>query len=185
MTDKELIEEVEVDTVTEAKKKNTFIEYLKEFSLCAVVAVVFSLILNSMFMVNQVVGDSMYPTFVHGEKILSTKFNLNDIKHGDIIMIHSEVLNEDIIKRVVALPGDKISYVNNVLTVNDEVVNEDYLNTEEELDAFVEVSDLVLQEDQYFVLGDNRNHSSDSRTLGVIKKSEIFGLYSMDLFGGK
>lgn len=150
------------------------IKNLKENLSFIVLVIVISIFVNSIAMVNHVVGSSMYPTFKDGNLLFSTKI-VNKVDRGDIVAIHSSALREDIIKRVVAIPGDTISYIDGALIVNGETIKEDYINQKEELNTDFEIDKITLGKDTYIVMGDNRNHSSDSRHFGLIKKSEIFG----------
>ena len=92
-----------------------------------------------------------------------------DIKQGDILIIYSDVLSERIVKRCIGLPGDEIKILDNQVYVNGKKLKEDYIaepmNTE---DMAINLSD-----DEYFVMGDNRNHSTDSRDIGPIPKEKI------------
>lgn len=150
-----------------------FINLLKENLSFMITVVLISIIVNSLVMVNQVVGVSMYPTYENGNLLFSTRIVTN-VDRGDIVAIHSEVLNEDIIKRVIAIPGDKISYIDGVLTINDEVVVEEYIN-DDAINGEYEIEEITVSENSYIVMGDNRNNSSDSRHFGLINKEEIFG----------
>lgn len=166
------------------KEKNyidTIKKFMKENWLFGISTIALIIIINSVLMVNVVVGSSMYPTFHDGQRLLSTRI-INNLERGDVVMIHSEDLNEDIIKRIVAIPGDSVFYSDGLLMVNDEIIDEDYINSEE---VVIDTNDIYIQklkEDEYFVLGDNRNHSSDSRIFGTINRSEIFGKFLIQFF---
>lgn len=115
-------------------------------------------------------GESMQPTYQNEDRlaVLYTK----DLSVNDIAVIWSQNLNEYIVKRVVGIPGDTITIKDNALYRNDVRLLEFYIQDEywKSTDMTVE-----LQEDQYFVLGDNRNNSTDSRSFGVILTTDIFG----------
>ena len=131
-------------------------------------------------MVNHVIGSSMYPTYEHGNLLFTTRI-INEINRGDIVAIHSDALNEDIIKRVIAVPGDKISYINGVLILNDEVVIEDYIN-DQVVNAKHSLEELIVPDGEYIVMGDNRNNSADSRHFGTVSFEDIFGKILFKLF---
>lgn len=153
---------------------NNLMKNLKENLSFIVLVIVISVFVNSIAMVNHVVGSSMYPTYKDGNLLFSTKI-VNKIDRGDILAIHSNALREDIIKRVIAIPGDNISYIDGVLKINGETIDENYINKEETLDIKFDIEEIKLGENSYIVMGDNRNHSSDSRHFGLITKDEVFG----------
>lgn len=115
-------------------------------------------------------GESMQPTYQNNDRlaVLYTK----DLGVNDIAIVWSQNLDEYIVKRVVGIPGDTIVIKDNALYRNEARLLEFYIQDEnwESQDMAV-----TLQEDQYFVLGDNRNNSTDSRAFGVVLRSDIFG----------
>lgn len=121
-------------------------------------------------------GDSMKPNLNNNELLLVRKIGYNEssIKRFDIVVINGE--DEEIIKRIIGLPGEHISYKNNKLYVNDEVEQENF--------TFRDTSDFNLEEictcstipeGKYLVLGDNRPISKDSRMIGLIDEKDIVG----------
>lgn len=121
-------------------------------------------------------GGSMNPTLKDGELLILRKigYNAKTIKRFDIVIIQSG--KEEIIKRVIGLPGEHISYKNNKLYVNDEVVEQNFtaLDTEDfNLEEICSCS--VIPSGKYLVLGDNRPVSKDSRIIGLIDNSDILG----------
>ncbi len=130
---------------------------------------------------NQVKGASMENTFHSGEYIFTSKvtYKFRDIKKGDVVIFKSP-RNQDIelIKRVIALPGDTVVVHNGFVSVNDLTLNEPYARTETNAFGGGMVNDnvpLVVPEGEIFVLGDNRNASSDSREFGPIPQSTLIG----------
>lgn len=121
-------------------------------------------------------GESMVPTLQGGEVMLLKKY---DIKYErfNIVVINKNVEGDNLIKRVIGLPGEKIRYKNNKLYINDEIIDDVYANGN--TGNFQEIT---LDKDEYFVMGDNREISLDSRSLGVIKKEEIEGKVGLVLF---
>ena len=119
-------------------------------------------------------GDSMYPTLHDKDTLIVNKLYLNrsDIKRFDIVVLKSDKLNQDIIKRVIGLPGDNIVFKDDKLYINGTYYVEDYLDKDyieeakEKYNAklFTEDFEITLDNDEIFVLGDNRLRSSDSRT---------------------
>ena len=128
--------------------------------------------------VQQVVGSSMSPTFENKDILILNKIHYRffDIKRFDIVSLSYDD-TKYLIKRVIGLPGDKIEYKDNILYVNDEAIEEKFLNDGVFTNDF-NVSDLgyeVIPDDMYLVLGDNRGDSLDSRDIGLITKKDILG----------
>ena len=130
------------------------------------------------FIVTPVVvqGESMKETLNGGEVMLLKKYDLS-YERFDVVVINKNVEGDNLIKRVIGLPGEKIRYKNGILYINDEVVEDKYAYGE--TSNFQEVE---LGKDEYFVMGDNRAVSLDSRILGVIKHNEIEGTADFVLF---
>ena len=129
----------------------------------------------------QIQGDSMEPTLHNKEEVLVRHFGT--IKRFDIVVIKMPS-GETYIKRIIGLPGEKIAYKNDKLYVNGKYIPEKFL-TPLKLDAKqTYTSDFTLKDllnttkvakDQYFVLGDNRRISKDSRTFGTVRSQRIEG----------
>ena len=141
-------------------------------------AIILVVILIRTFLITPIIvqGTSMVPTFSGGEVMMLKKYDTS-YERFDIVVINKNVEGDNLIKRVIGLPGETIRYKNNTLYINNEVVEDTYAygNT----GNFQEV---VLGDDEYFVMGDNREVSLDSRILGVIKKNEIDGTAGLILF---
>ncbi|MCI8671694.1 MAG: signal peptidase I [Bacilli bacterium] len=134
-----------------------------------------------IFSITQVVGDSMNPGLQDGEVLILNKFKyrFSKVKRGDIISL-KYADGKYLIKRVIGLPGDKVEIINSKLYINDKIYEENYLKENMSYPDF-RLSDLNYQkipEDNYLVLGDNRENSVDSREIGLIKKSDINGKIS-------
>ena len=127
-------------------------------------------------------GESMLPTLHDGDRLLINKFMYTPQK-GDIVTIDSnENLNKNIVKRVIATPGDtfKIDYDKHEVYVNGQVLNEDYIYepTISRGDGVIPNNALItVPEGHVIVLGDNRNHSADSRysVIGLVSHNKIYG----------
>lgn len=124
-------------------------------------------------------GRSMQPTFEDAERLIVSRLHylvtLPD--RGDIIVFNSVNPNDPevmLIKRVIGLPGDTIRFTDQNLYINNVLVTEDYIK---ELCTEFRCADdeTILGEDEYFVMGDNRNNSQDSRRLGAIPLDHIVG----------
>ena len=127
-------------------------------------------------------GESMVPTLDGGEIMILKKYDTS-YERFDIVVVNKSVQGDNLIKRVIGLPGEDIKYEDGKLYINDRVIADTY--------AFGETYDfksIHLGEDEYFLMGDNREISLDSRSIGVIKKQEIEGtvgiiLYPFNRFG--
>lgn len=127
-------------------------------------------------------GDSMNDTLIDGEVVLENKIvlKLGKINRYDIVVV--DFYDELLIKRVIGLPNETIEYKDNILYINGikKVPNITFELTED----FI----YETQDEEYFVLGDNRDISKDSRYFGGIKKEQILGkvnivLYPFNRFG--
>lgn len=134
------------------------------------VLIIIAVILIRTFIITpvRVDGASMDQTLEDGQILLLYK--LSNIDYGDIVVLDEEKEGEIIIKRIIGMPGDTVSINDNTVYVNGEELEEDY--------AYGETSDyeeITLGDDEYFILGDNRPISKDSRYFGPVKEDEIIG----------
>lgn len=142
---------------------------------------VFVIVYLFLFQPHQVRGSSMYPNFHDGEYILTDKisYRLGEPKRGDVIVFRAPRNEEyDYIKRVVGLSGDTIRIDGGRVYLNNSPLNEDYLPKDyiTNMGGFVKAGQvLTVPKEQYFVLGDNRSHSSDSREWGFVPRENIIG----------
>lgn len=119
-------------------------------------------------------GHSMEPTLKSGEILLLDK-TAEFIQRYDIVVAKSSY--KLLIKRVIGLPGETISFKNGVIYVNGEPTDYSFANDEYILDGgILKDGELKLDLDEYFIVGDNRNHSSDSREIGPVKVDAIQGV---------
>ncbi len=142
----------------------------------------------------EVSGSSMETTLQDGDSLLIEKvsYRFSDPNRFDIIIFPYQYGNEQyFIKRIIGLPGEtvRIDFDGNIY-INGELLEEDY-GAETIQDPGRAVTEVTLGEDEYFVMGDNRNHSMDSRDISVgnIKKKDILGraflrIYPFSSFGG-
>lgn len=117
-----------------------------------------------------VFGDSMHPSYENGQVVFVSK-NISDLKRFDVVAIDGE---KSLIKRIVGLPGDTVKIEDGVLFINGKKLENDVVDTKMDY-AGVAEKELKLTENEFFVLGDNRNHSDDSRYFGAFTESEIIG----------
>ncbi len=122
----------------------------------------------------RVEGHSMMPTLHDGEYLIVNKasYVFDEPERGDIIVLHVAVdQNRDYIKRVIGVPGDHVEVRGSTVFVNGAELDEPYLNGR----AAYRSSSWVVPEGHYFVMGDNRNHSNDSRALSFLPRGDIVG----------
>jgi signal peptidase I len=135
---------------------------------------IYLLIRTFLFENYRVVGSSMVPTLENGEFLVVNKlgFRLHPPQRGDIIVFTDPVSpDRKLIKRVIGLPGETVEIQDGMILINRQVLDEPYL--EDPGGSSRPAS--VLPEGEYFVLGDNRNNSSDSRTWGTLSRERIVG----------
>lgn len=152
-----------------------------------VIALSIFLVIYLFFMQpHQVSGLSMYPNFNDKDYVFTDKisYRFADPKRGDVVIFHAppaancpEGTGCDFIKRIIGLPGDRVEIINHSYYVNGIKLIEPYIPPENVTDSgpFIDNHAVVLGPDEYFVSGDNRPHSSDSRAWGPIQKEEIVG----------
>ena len=130
---------------------------------------------------HQIQGASMEPNFYNGEYILTDKisYRFNEPQRGQVIVFKApNNPRRDYIKRIIGLPGETVSLENNSIYINGRKLTEDYLSEDEFISAgpyLGKANQAVVPEGNYFVLGDNRDHSQDSRSWGAIKRGAIIG----------
>jgi signal peptidase I len=130
---------------------------------------------------NQIKGASMEPTFYNGEYILTSKatYRFRRPQRGDVVVLKSPK-NPDIeyIKRIVGLPGDKIMIHDGNVYLNNQLLEENYISAKTNLwegGFIIDNTAFTVPDNEFFVMGDNRPRSSDSREFGPIPSSSIIG----------
>lgn len=124
-------------------------------------------------------GESMYPELSNGDNLIVDKisYRFTDPKRFDIIVFPFRYQEDTFyIKRVIGLPGETVQIYDGEIYINGRVLNESY-GYEEIVNPGLASDAITLGEQEYFVLGDNRNNSADSRepSVGTITRSEIIG----------
>lgn len=153
------------------KEDNVLIELAKAIALGLILAYA----INIMIGMASIVGFSMSPTLDNGERRMINKVSyiVGEPEHGDIIVFYpNKLVDVTFIKRVIGIPGDKVFIKDNKTYLNGELLDESYI-----LEPMVtgDMSEIELLEGEYFVMGDNRNNSSDSRVIGLIREENIIG----------
>ena len=123
------------------------------------------------FLVN---GDSMIPNFAHGDYLIvdELSYRFGDPARGDVIVFHPpNNSREDYIKRVIALPHDIVGIEEGIVYINGSPLDEPYI---EDAPRYT-LEEYEVPENNYFVLGDNRNHSNDSHNGWVLPRQNIIG----------
>lgn len=155
-------------------KNKKYINGVLYIALYVVIGLIIGYVLNNYVVVRaEVIGHSMEPTYYEGDKVFVSR--LNNPSRGDIVIVKED--SKNVIKRVVALPGDTIEIKDSMLFVNNKLVEEPYLNPNVlEYSGGCAEEGIKLNENSYFILGDNRNVSKDSREIGPISKDMIVGV---------
>lgn len=169
------------------------LDFVKVFVISAIVILLF---VNFVAHPVRVDGKSMYPTLKDGEFGFTNVGGvlLNGVERGDIVVVTMEENGQKThwVKRVIGLPGDTVSCVNDVVYINGKVLDETkyiapdyrqslvdkfgYFNKVPNADNtnVEDFEEVKLGDDEYYVMGDNRPYSKDSRYVGPVKKSQIF-----------
>ena len=156
------------------------------FETLVIALSIFLIVYLFLMQPHQVNGQSMIPNFESGDYVLTDKisYRLGEPQRGDVVVFHApssahcpQGTGCDFIKRVVGLPGELVEIKNSQIFVNSEPLGEVYIPDEFQTEAgsFTRNKSVSLGDNQYFVVGDNRPHSSDSRVWGPIDKSMIVG----------
>jgi signal peptidase I len=135
-----------------------------------------TLIVTFVFQVARVEGRSMEPTLHDQDRLVVNKiaYTLRDPEVGDIVMMyHPHLPSQPLVKRIVAVPGDTVAFRAGVVVRNGAPVDEAYI--ERSLQSDDEREPVVVPDGYYFVLGDHRKASSDSRSFGPVPRRYILG----------
>ena len=152
-------------------KKSMFRELLETVISAGIIAFI---IITFIGQVTVVLGASMESTLHNKERLIANKigYRLESPKQGEIIIFRPPLdTKRNYIKRVIGVPGDKVEIVNGKVYVNDEALNESYV----EHKSYENMPVVTVPENSYFVLGDNRPNSSDSRYWGFVPRKNVVG----------
>lgn len=157
--------------------KDHIIEIVKFALIAAVIVVPIRLFIAQPFIVS---GTSMSPTFEHRNYLIvdEISYRFNEPQRGDVVVFrYPQEPNQFFIKRIIGLPGETVHIMNNEIRIINEEFPDGFLLDETYIDYETQsrVTETPLLEDQYFVLGDNRGNSSDSRIWGPLPRNYIIG----------
>ena len=128
----------------------------------------------------EVSGHSMEPTLQHGDNLIVDKisYRFREPERYEIIVFPYQYKeNTYYIKRIIGLPGETVQIIDGEVYINGELLADEHYGKEVMLDPGIAAESITLGDDEYFVLGDNRNHSSDSRdpSVGVLHRKDLIG----------
>ena len=155
-----------------------FLDWVKTFLLIILIGLFITLFVVQR---NTISGPSMEPTLHDKDQIIVEKISKHfSINRGDIVTIDEKDVGYPdnlLIKRIIGLPGEKIELKDGKVFINDQVLQEDYLaqDVKTQPDPVRNEKVVTLGENEYYVLGDNRLVSKDSRRIGPIHKNQIIG----------
>lgn len=156
-----------------------FVDALQSILIAASIFLVIYIFIARPFQVN---GDSMFPNFINGEYVLTNllALRLNSPRLGDVVVFVAPIdAEKDFIKRVIGTPGDTVMVKDGNVYVNGKKLDQNkFLKPSVKTygGSFLKDGETVtVPQDQYFVMGDNRTYSSDSREWGFVKKSALIG----------
>ena len=167
-------------TVTKARKRSNGTRQTIEWVLLIVGALVIALLIKTfLFQAFYIPSASMDPTLKVHDRVLVNKlsYHLHSVHRGDIIVFKAPPEErtaqiKDLVKRVIGLPGDTIEARDGHVYINDRLLSEPYLPKGTITD---DLPRETVPANSYFMMGDNRTESSDSRVFGTIKRSTIIG----------
>lgn len=161
------------------KKIGSF--FLDIIQTVVIALAIFVIVYLFFFQPHQVKGNSMHPNFSNGEYLLTNKitYRFQEPKRGDVVVFTAPRNQEyEYIKRIIGLPGESIKITAGDVFINQERLEENYLpeGLKTNSGSFLKEGQVFsLPEGEYIVMGDNRNHSSDSREWGTVPRENIIG----------
>lgn len=155
-----------------AKQKSVIWEWVETIAIAVILALVIRTFLIQPFYIP---SGSMEPTLAIGDKIIVNKLSsfFKDPERGEVIVFKYPVdTSQDFVKRVIALPGETIHIKDSKVYINGELLEEEYLP---EGLTYGDFEPVTVPENAYFMLGDNRDNSQDSRVWGPVPRNLIIG----------
>lgn len=148
-------------------------------SLASAIVIVL-LVSNFLVSVIRVDGGSMLDTLQDGDRLLVNVLDMrmNGPERYEVVIVHYPERKENFVKRVIGMPGDTLEVKGGVLYINGEAVEEEYLSADRTAhfhSASSNFGPIEIPEDKYFVMGDHRDYSNDSRQVGLIDRDMFVG----------
>ena len=162
------------------KGKSEFMELVRFTIITLLIVIPIRMFIAQPFIVN---GESMLPTFHNGDYLIidEVSYRTSEPERGEVIVFKFEN-KRFLIKRVIGLPGEEINITGDRITITSTEGEKIELREEYIKEQFSSYGTWNLGENEYFVLGDNRNASSDSRTWGILDGDDIVGKTFLRLF---
>lgn len=164
----------QTESEEQPEKKKSVGREIFEWIMVIVIAVGAALLIRTfIFEPVRVDGNSMLNTLHDNEYMIVTKYDylFSDPERFDVVICHFPGRGStNFVKRVVGLPGDTVSIQGGTLYVNGEAIVEDYIDYQS---AYM--AEITVEEGYYFVMGDNRTNSNDSRSVGALARDQIVG----------
>ena len=156
-------------------------EFLKDalkYIIAIVVILIFAIYVVSF---QEVIGPSMNNTLKSGDITVVNKlvFRLRNIKRNEIVSLKKD--DKIMVKRIIGLPGEYIEYKDNIRSVDGTKISDSRSSSTKDF-KLESIGYETIPKDMYLVLGDNRTNSSDSRTFGLVKKSDIIGKVNIRIY---
>lgn len=154
---------------------------VKGYKKTAIILFIFTLVTlfrECIFDVVSVTGNSMKDNFLQGDILIVEKYDTSNIQRFDVVI--AKMKTQKIIKRVIGLPGETIQIKNGSVYINDERIKKEFdFYTKE---AGIASEYFTLGKDEYFLLGDNRGESADSRECGAFRIKDIQGIVTLKIY---
>jgi signal peptidase I len=148
--------------------------FVRELLITLGLAIVIFLVLQTTIQSSIVLGSSMQPGLEDGQRLIINKavYHFREPARGDIVILHPPVEpQKEYVKRIIGIPGDIIEVRENIVYINGSALSEPYIKDAPKYSLPV----FTVPENNYFVLGDNRNNSNDSHTGWTVISDEIVG----------
>lgn len=159
------------------KRQSGVVSFIKELPMLILVALVVAWFIKTLIVQPFFIPSaSMEPTFIRGDHVLVNKFIYRFVepRPGDVIVFKYPVdMTVDYIKRVVAVEGQRVEIKSGTLYIDGKAVKEPYLSENSKVTS--DFGPVTIKKDSLFVMGDNRNNSSDSRVWGMLPEENLIG----------
>ncbi|MFI3260265.1 MAG: signal peptidase I [bacterium] len=149
---------------------------IKELIPYILIFIVVLMIRTFIFTPVRVNGDSMVDTLVDGDILILKKYDTS-YERLDIVVLNDNYTSSIVIKRIIGLPGEEIEIENGAVYINKKKIDDIYNNY-----FLSNMESIILEEDEYFVMGDNRAVSLDSRAFGPVKESDMMGTVTFGIY---